>query len=140
MQRLCYFRRRQRRRHYYSDPEYDFEDNNDNAKASDASGRYITKTATALFTSKSGVESWAAEPLLLLTSKTSQRNIIREKSELIRYAIRMSGSLRDCFSLFFRDNLLEEICKLTNKEVKVYFEITGKILQLQKSKWNLIAS
>ena len=52
----------------------------------------------------------------------------------------MSGSLRDCFSLFFRDNLLEEICKLTNKEVKVYFEITGKILQLQKSKWNLIAS
>ena len=100
----------------FSDPEYDSEDNNDNAEASDASGRYITNTSTALFTSKSGVESWAAEPLLPLTSKTSQRNIIREKSGLTRYAIRMSGSLGDCFSLFFRDNLLEKICKLTNKE------------------------
>ena len=40
-----------------SDPEYDSEDNNDNAEASDASGRYITNTSTALFTSKSGVES-----------------------------------------------------------------------------------
>ena len=28
----------------------------------------------------------------------------------------MSGPLGDCFSLFFRDNLLEEICKWTNKE------------------------
>ena len=27
-----------------SDPEYDSEDNNDNAEASDASGRYITNT------------------------------------------------------------------------------------------------
>ena len=99
-----------------SDPGYDSENNNDSAEASDASGRYITNTSTALFTSKSGVESWAAEPLLPLTSKTSQRNIIREKSGLTRYAIRMSGSLGDCFSLFFRDNLLEEICKWTNKE------------------------
>ena len=99
-----------------SDPEYDSEDNNDNEEACDASGRYITNTSTALFTSKSGVESWAAEPLLPLTSKMSQRNIIREKSGLTRYAIRMSGSLGDCFSLFFRDNLLEEICKWTNKE------------------------
>ena len=83
-----------------SDPEYDSEDNNDNAEASDASGRYITNTSTALFTSKSGVESWAAEPLLPLTSKTSQRNIIREKSGPTRYAIRMSGSLGDCFLCF----------------------------------------
>ena len=73
------------------DPEYDSEDNNDNAEASDASSRCITNTSTALFTSKSGVESWATEPLLPLTSKTSQRNIIREKSGLTRYAIRMSG-------------------------------------------------
>ena len=73
--------------------EYDSEDNNDIAEASDASGRYITNTTTALFTSKSGVESWAAEPLLPLTSKTSQRNIIRKMSGLTRYAIRMSGSL-----------------------------------------------
>ena len=73
------------------DPEYDSEDNNDNAEASDASSRCITNTSTALFTSKSGVESWAVEPLLPLTSKTSQRNIIREKSGLTRYAIRMSG-------------------------------------------------
>ena len=73
------------------DPEYDSEDNNYNAEASDVSGRCITNTSTALFTSKSGVESWAAEPLLPLTSKTSQRNIIREKSGLTRYAIRMSG-------------------------------------------------
>ena len=57
-----------------SDPEYDFKDNNDNAETSDASGRYITNTSTAIFTSKTGVESWAAEPLLPLTSKTSQRN------------------------------------------------------------------
>ena len=99
-----------------SDPEYDSEDNNDNAEASDASGRYITNTTTALFTSKSSVESWAAEPLFPLTSKTSQRNIIGEKSGMTRYAKRMSGSLGDCFSLFFRDNLLEEICKRTNKE------------------------
>ena len=62
-----------------SDPEYDSEDN-DNAEASDASCRYITNTTTALFTSKSGVASWAEEPLLPLTSKMSQRNIIREKS------------------------------------------------------------
>ena len=40
-----------------SDPEYDSKDNNDNVEASDASGRYITNTTTALFTSKSGVES-----------------------------------------------------------------------------------
>ena len=104
-----------------SDPEYDSEDNKDNAEASDASGRYITNTSTALFTSKSGVESWATEPLLPLTSKTSQENIIREKSGLTRYAIRMSGSLGDCFSLFFRNNLLEEICKWTNKEGKGVF-------------------
>ena len=113
-----------------SDPEYDSEDNNDNAEASDASGRYITNTSTALFTSKSGVESWAAEPLFPLTSKTSQRNTIREKSGLTRYAIRMSGSLGGCFSLFFRDNLLKYVNGLI-KKVKVYFQITGKILQLQ---------
>ena len=99
-----------------SDPEYDSEDNNDNEEASDSSGRYITNTSTALFTSKCGAESWTAEPLLRLTSKTTQRNIIREKSGLTRYAIRMSGSLGNCFSLFFRDNLLKEICKWTNKE------------------------
>ena len=39
------------------DPDYDSEDNNDNAEASDASGRCITNTSTTLFTSKSGVES-----------------------------------------------------------------------------------
>ena len=85
-----------------SDPEYDYEDNNDNAEASDASGRYITNTSTALFTSKSGVESWGTEPLLPPTSKTSLRNIIREKSGLTRYAIRMSGSLGDCFFFVFQ--------------------------------------
>ena len=118
-----------------SDPEYDSEDNNDNAEASDASGRYITNTSTALFTSKSGVESWEAEPLLSLTSKTSQRNIIREKSGLTRYAIRMSGSLGDCFSLFFRDNLLKEICKWTNKEGQGVFSNNWKdstVVELRK--------
>ena len=109
-----------------SDPEYDSEINNDNAEASDASGRYITNTSTTLFTSKSGVESWAAEPLLLLISKTSQRNIIKEKSGLTRYAIRMSGLLGDCFSLSFRDNLLEEICKWTNKEGQGVFSNNWK--------------
>ena len=109
-----------------SDPEYDSEDNNDNAEASDASGRYITNTSTALFTSKTGVESWAAEPLLPLTSKTSQRDIIREKPGLTRYAIRISGSLGDCFSLFFKDNLLEEICKWTNKEGRGVFSNNWK--------------
>ena len=54
-----------------SDPEYDSEDNNDNADASDASGRYITNTST-FFTSKSGVESWAAEPLLPLILKRAK--------------------------------------------------------------------
>ena len=109
-----------------SDPEYDSEDNNDNAEASDASGRYNTKTSTALFTLKSGVESWAAEPLLPPTSKTSPRNIIREKSGLTRYAIKMSGSLGDCFSLFFRDNFLEKICKWTNKEGQGVFSNNWK--------------
>ena len=109
-----------------SDLEYNSEDNNDNAEASDASGRYITNTSTALFTLKSGVQSWAAEPLLPLTFKTSQRNIIREKPGVTRYAIRMSGSLGDCFSLFFRDNLLEEICRWTNKEGQGVFSNNWK--------------
>ena len=109
-----------------SDPEYDSADNNDNAEASDASGRYITNTSTALFTLKSGVKSWAAEPLLPLTSKTSRRNIIREKTGLTRYAIRMSGSLGDCFSLFFRYNLLEKICKWSNKEGQGVFSNNWK--------------
>ena len=54
------------------DPEYDSEDNNDNAEASDASSRCITNTSTALFTSKSGVESWAAEPLLPLLKRAKE--------------------------------------------------------------------
>ena len=65
-----------------SDPEYDSEDNNDdndNAAARDASDKNITNTASALFKSKSDIESWAAEPMLYLTSKTRQRNIIRKK-------------------------------------------------------------
>ena len=33
------------------DPKYNSEDNNDNAEASDASGRYITNTTTASFSS-----------------------------------------------------------------------------------------
>ena len=111
-----------------SDPEYDSEDNNDNAEASDASGRYITNTSTALFTSKSGVESWAAEPLLPLTSKTSQRNIIREKSGLTRYAMAHLEIVLLCFSeIIFRKKYLNGLIK----KVKVYFQITGKILQLQ---------
>ena len=105
----------------FSDPEYDSEDNNgddddNNTSARDANDKNITNTTTALFKSKCGKESWAAEPLLHLTSKTSQRNIIREKSGPTRYALRTSGSLGDCFCLFFRNNLLEEICKWTNKE------------------------
>ena len=67
-----------------SDPEYDSEDNNDNAEPSDTSGRHIANITTALFTSKSGAESWAAELLLRLTSTTSQRNLIKEKSGLTR--------------------------------------------------------
>ena len=43
-----------------------------------------------------------------LSSKTSQRNIIREKSGPTRYALRTSGLLGDCFCLFFRNNLDEE--------------------------------
>ena len=38
----------------------------------------------------------------------------------------MSGSLGDCFSLFFRDNLLEEICKWTNKEDQGVFSNNWK--------------
>ena len=114
-----------------SDPEYDSEDNNDNAEASDASGRYITNTSTALFTSKSGVESWAAEPLLPLTSKTSQKNIIREKSGPTRYAIRMTGSLGDCFLCFSEIIFWKKYVNGLIKKVYMYFQITGKILQLQ---------
>ena len=67
-----------------SDPEYYSEENNDddddNAAGRDANDKNITNTTTALFKSKSGIESWEAEPLLYLSSKTSQRNVIREKS------------------------------------------------------------
>ena len=38
----------------------------------------------------------------------------------------MSGSLGDCFSLFFRDNLLEEICRWTNKEGQGVFSNNWK--------------
>ena len=38
----------------------------------------------------------------------------------------MSGSLGDCFSLFFRDNLLEGICKWTNKEGQGVFSDNWK--------------
>ena len=54
--------------------------------------------------------------MIHLTSKTSRRNIIREKFGPTRYALRTSGSLGDCFCLFFINNFLEEICKWTNKE------------------------
>ena len=63
-----------------SDPEYYSEDNNDdddNAVGRDANDKNITNTTTSLFKSKSGIESWEAEPLLYLSSKTSQRNIMR---------------------------------------------------------------
>ena len=38
----------------------------------------------------------------------------------------MCGSLADCFSLVFRDNLLEEICKWTNKEGQGVFSNNWK--------------
>ena len=38
----------------------------------------------------------------------------------------MSGSHGDCFSLFFKDNLLEEICKWTNKEGQGVFSNNWK--------------
>ena len=114
-----------------SDPEYDSADNNDNAEASDASGRYITNTSTAFFTSKSGAESWATEPLLPLTFKTSQRNLIKEKSGLTTYAIRMSGSPGDCFSCFSEIIFWKKYVNGLIKKVKVYFPITEKMLQLQ---------
>ena len=38
----------------------------------------------------------------------------------------MCGSLGDCFSLVFRDNLLEEICKWTNKEGQSVFSNNWK--------------
>ena len=101
-----------------SDPVYDSEDNNDDddAAARDANDKKPYNTTTALFISKSGIESWAAEPMLHLTSKTSQKNIIREKSGPTRYALRTSGSFGDCFCLLFINYLVEEICKWTNKE------------------------
>ena len=56
-----------------SDPEYDSENNNDdNAAVRDENDKSITNTTTALCKSKSGIESWAAEPLLHLTSKQSK--------------------------------------------------------------------
>ena len=106
------------------DPDYDCEDNNnddDNAAARDANDKNITNTTTALLKLKSGIESWAVEPLLHLTFKSSQRNKIREKSGPTRYFLRASGSLGDCFCSFFRNNLLEEICKSTNKEGRGIF-------------------
>ena len=38
----------------------------------------------------------------------------------------MIGSLGDCFSLFFRDNLLEEMCKWNNKEGQGVFSNNWK--------------
>ena len=38
----------------------------------------------------------------------------------------MSGSLGYCFSLFFRDNLVEKICKWTNKEGQGVFSNNWK--------------
>ena len=73
--------------------------------------------------------------MLHLTSEMSQRNIIREKSEPTRYALRMSGSLGVCFCLFFRNTLLEEICKWTNKEGRGVFSDNWKdtkVVELKK--------
>ena len=40
--------------------------------------------------------------------------------------MRTSGSLGDCFCLFFKNNLLEEICKWTNKEGRGVFSDNWK--------------
>ena len=53
----------------------------------------------------------------------------------------MSGSLGDSFSLFFRNNLLEEICKWTNKEGQGVFSNNWKnttVAELRKVIENLL--
>ena len=58
-----------------SDPEYDSEDNNDdddNAAGRDANDKNITNMTTALFKSKSGIESWKAERLLHLLKRAKE--------------------------------------------------------------------
>ena len=53
----------------------------------------------------------------------------------------MSALLGDCFSLFFRDNFLEEICKWSNKEGQGVFSNNWKDTTVAElSDRNLIAS
>ena len=68
---------------------------------------------------------------------------MREKSGPTRYAMRMGGSLKDCFCLFIIDNLFKEICKWTNKEHRGVFSNNWKnttVVELKKSNRNLIAN
>ena len=61
---------------------------------------------------------------------------MREKFGPTRHAMRVGGSLRDCFCLFIIDNLFKEIYKWTNKEHRGVFSNNWKnttVVELRKA-------
>ena len=65
---------------------------------------------------RDGSECWSNKPIASNRSRITAKNILRKKPGPTRFAVRMSSSITDCFTLFFRTSPFQETCKWTNKE------------------------
>ena len=68
------------------------------------------------YISKDGNESWECFPVSSSQGRRNQFNVLHQRPGPTRYAIRECTSLSSSFLLFFRQPLLQEICKWSNKE------------------------
>ena len=80
---------------------------------------------TDTYTSRNGQETWQFNPVIL-AGRREVRNILRQQAGCTRFARSNVSSISTSFGLYFRNNILEYICKWTNKEGK----------QVLKLKWN----
>ena len=66
--------------------------------------------------SRNSSEIWSTVPTKSSKGRNKAHNVLRERKGLTSYAKRNIGNIASAFTLFFRDSLLEKICKWTNKE------------------------
>ena len=85
-----------------------------------------------VFRSKNGLELWNAAPFNAAQGRASAANIILQKSGPTRYANREVDNEKSAFSLFFRNKVIETICKWTNKEGNIKFRDAWKAVSVQE--------
>ena len=107
--------------------ESEFDDSSNNTDSNSESNGIIVETPNeACYNSKDGTQKWQKTPEVDVRGRAAQQNIIPEVPGPTRHATRSTESISDCFFLFMKQDIIEDICKWTNQKGLLKFHSNWK--------------